>query len=168
MPNEHSSFSQITFIFYDHVPLIYASNLKYPINGDKTHMTILYNNLVQSGQTGTKSVLLMNRCQNMLNCTRTLIIMAVDNKQVFYLSQLYANTAFNPVDNCSFPCILWNRLLYGFVLSRQYDIIESRQPYTDEFLNKNFTVTIAAGNGSVPSKPFTSTIRKVIEQAIQD
>ena len=47
-------------------------------------------------------------------------------------------------------------------------VIESRLPYTDEFPSKKFAVTIAAGNGTVPSKPYTNTIRNVIEQAIPD
>jgi hypothetical protein len=45
---------------------------------------------------------------------------------------------------------------------------ESRQPYNNEFLNKKISVTIASKNGSAPSKPFTSTIRDVFEQAIPD
>jgi hypothetical protein len=44
----------------------------------------------------------------------------------------------------------------------------SSQPYNDVTLNRKFTVTVVANNGTVPSKPFTSTIRNVIEQAIQD
>lgn len=48
------------------------------------------------------------------------------------------------------------------------DLAESRHPYNDEFLNKKITVTISAKNGGVPSEPFTSTIRNVIERAILD
>lgn len=49
----------------------------------------------------------------------------------------------------------------------QEKMFENRINYTEGLLDKQITVKIGTSNGNVPSKPFISTIRKAIDNAME-